>query len=562
MTEWKGDFMKFTEDQLLEMMDANDGDLCLSALPITELPDGLEVKGNLDLSNSALTALPKGLHVGGDLVLSESAVQALPEDLIVGECLNLTDSKIVELPPTINASMIDCRKMSRVVVPNNAHYPGDLLMNQVAEVTIGRDVWIDGNLNLNVVANLEELPPGLKVGGSLRLWKSSVERLGAGTEIGGDFDLKRSAVVELPEGLIVGGKLTICAEGHGWDAWRPKITSLPSKMRVGSLHMRGTQIMELPEDLIVKDTLDVGSEITRIPMQLNLTGSLTAVGIEYLPAGSLIGGGMSLLGSPIDTIDSITVMGEADFGWSKLRVLTGKCEFGGDLLLPTTIEELPEELHAAGALEIGHFNKDAALKKLPRKLHAGELRISGATIETWPEEIQIEGDITLCDGKTASLPETLTEVNGSLRLNKDISELPDSLRAIHGDLRADGLASLGRGPLLIEGDAILQSHQLPSLSEELTVTGDLELCDSHCSQCPKDLPRGLRVSGRLTLPPQKILMPLPDDLEVGDEIWWYLPDWSEPEEFSQNLETLRVITEKWEVRKEGKKLVLRRKVVI
>ena len=553
--------MRFTKDQLIEMMDANDGNLCLSVLPITELPDGLEVEHNLDLSDSRLTALPKGLHVGGDLFLSGSEIQVLPEDLVVKGTLRLTGSKIVELPSTIKAGVIDCHEMSRIVVPDDAHYSGSLFLRKATEVVIGQNVQVDGYLDLCSVANLEELPPGLKVGGALHLWGSSVKHLGANTEIGGDFNLQRSEVVELPEGLIVGGKLTICADGSGWNAWYPKITSLPPKMRVGSLYIQGTLIRELPKDLVVKNALEIGKEITRIPMQLNLTGHLVAGNIEYLPAGSSFGGGVYLRVSPISVIDSITVMGEADFQNSKLQALTGECKFGGDLILPPTIDELPEELHVAGTLEIGsRLNKSVALKRLPRKLHAGKLIIKKATIESWPEEIQVDGDIILRDGGTIGLPASLTEVNGSLHLSDSISELPDSLRVIHGDLEANRLANLGLGPLLVEGDVVLRNHRLRSLPKGLTVAGNLDLHDQQHDRDLKNLPSGLRVGGRLILPMQRILMPLPDDLEVGDEIWWTLPDWSEPSEFSQNLETLMAITEKWEARKEGRTLILRHKV--
>ena len=48
------------------------GDLDLSNLEITSLPEGLKVHRDLDLYNSKIKILPKGLEVGGNLYIKST----------------------------------------------------------------------------------------------------------------------------------------------------------------------------------------------------------------------------------------------------------------------------------------------------------------------------------------------------------------------------------------------------------------------------------------------------------------------------------------------------------
>jgi hypothetical protein len=74
--------------------DGGQGDLNLSATPITSLPGGLKVGGNLSLSGTKITSLPNGLTVGGSLDLDDSKIISLPNGLKVGENLYLNDTPI------------------------------------------------------------------------------------------------------------------------------------------------------------------------------------------------------------------------------------------------------------------------------------------------------------------------------------------------------------------------------------------------------------------------------------------------------------------------------------
>ena len=63
------------------------GDLDLSNLEITSLPEGLKVHRDLDLYNSKIKILPKGLEVGGGLNIAYSSIFSLPKGLEVGGSL-------------------------------------------------------------------------------------------------------------------------------------------------------------------------------------------------------------------------------------------------------------------------------------------------------------------------------------------------------------------------------------------------------------------------------------------------------------------------------------------
>ena len=66
--------MKYTLNELKEMMKDSGGNLYLRGTQITALPEGLTVGGNLYLSGTQITALPEGLTVDGNLYLSGTQI--------------------------------------------------------------------------------------------------------------------------------------------------------------------------------------------------------------------------------------------------------------------------------------------------------------------------------------------------------------------------------------------------------------------------------------------------------------------------------------------------------
>ena len=59
------------------------GDLDLSNLEITSLPEGLKVHRDLDLYNSKIKILPKGLEVWGDLYVTNTELEDYTKEQIM-----------------------------------------------------------------------------------------------------------------------------------------------------------------------------------------------------------------------------------------------------------------------------------------------------------------------------------------------------------------------------------------------------------------------------------------------------------------------------------------------
>ena len=75
-----------------------EGDLDLSEVEVTSLPEGLKVGGYLNLEGLQIASLPKGLKVGGLLILNLSKITSLPNDLEVKDNLGLIGTIITSLP--------------------------------------------------------------------------------------------------------------------------------------------------------------------------------------------------------------------------------------------------------------------------------------------------------------------------------------------------------------------------------------------------------------------------------------------------------------------------------
>jgi hypothetical protein len=75
-----------------------EGDLDLSEVEVTSLPEGLKVGGYLNLEGLQIASLPKGLKVGDLLILNLSKVTSLPNDLEVKGNLGLIGTIITSLP--------------------------------------------------------------------------------------------------------------------------------------------------------------------------------------------------------------------------------------------------------------------------------------------------------------------------------------------------------------------------------------------------------------------------------------------------------------------------------
>jgi hypothetical protein len=76
--------------------------LDLRGTPVTSLPDGLKVGGDLDLTNTPITSLPDDLKVGGDLHLRDTKIKIKRDDpringAIYGDPESLAESLVERL---------------------------------------------------------------------------------------------------------------------------------------------------------------------------------------------------------------------------------------------------------------------------------------------------------------------------------------------------------------------------------------------------------------------------------------------------------------------------------
>jgi hypothetical protein len=176
------------------------------------IPENMTVKGRLDLECSKITALPNGLRVKGNLNIAQTEITELPADLVVTGELNVSDTKIVKIPHSVRATDV------------RAYYSHLKTLPPRMKVR---------NLEL-VGSQIEEIPPGIVIGGSLKLAKTKVERL--------------------PDNLTVPGYLGISMTD---------INSLPQSLAVGETLELNDRIASLPADLVVRGSLVLNEHIKK-----------------------------------------------------------------------------------------------------------------------------------------------------------------------------------------------------------------------------------------------------------------------------------------------------------
>lgn len=176
------------------------------------IPANMTVNGRFDLSCSKITALPRGLRVKGDLNIEQTEITELPADLVVAGVLNISDTKIVEIPRSVRA--MDVR----------AYY-----------------------------SHLKTLPPRMKVR-NLELVGSQIEDIPSGIVIGGSLKLANTKVARLPDNLTVPGYLGISMTN---------IDALPRSLAVGETLELNDRIAELPKDLVVRGSVVLNEHIKK-----------------------------------------------------------------------------------------------------------------------------------------------------------------------------------------------------------------------------------------------------------------------------------------------------------
>ena len=166
---------------------------------MAELPNNMEVSGDLDLRETPDFNFPSGLHVTGDLTMEDSNITKLSSGLSVDGNLDLSSTGIEELP---------------------------------MDIKVGKDLIL-------ALSSISKLPQGLTVGGDLDLMDAPIEVLPTNLTVGRDLVLSGCNVTALPERLLVGKDLEL----EGTD-----VTELSKSMYIGgTLGLAGSKVTKMPD---------------------------------------------------------------------------------------------------------------------------------------------------------------------------------------------------------------------------------------------------------------------------------------------------------------------------
>lgn len=197
----------------------------LSSLPAIEGLTELEMKHCPNL-----VRLPEKLHLSV-LYIEDSKIEVLPEDCLCLRDLSLRDCPyLTKLPDS-------CRAFSR-----------DLILYHCPSISFLPDIRVVfGNLNIEGTS-ISALPENIKIGGCLTACGSRLKTLPEGIRVGEYIDLTNCKELEsLPDGLIVNGTLGLAGTS---------IKQLPNRLIVGgNLNVLSTGIESFPPDLKVQGNI-------------------------------------------------------------------------------------------------------------------------------------------------------------------------------------------------------------------------------------------------------------------------------------------------------------------
>lgn len=195
--EWRPE--RYEENTLEKLRRAKSAVERFRRLGVAPNPEDLIINGDLDLSGgnvkgswtprgTGITQLPDGLHVKGKLILDPETT-TLPRGLRVDGHFGAFWSKIREIPDDAQFG-------------GSVSFPSTLL--KLPENMTVTSFSMDEN------PNITEWPPGFVVTrGDVNLYKSRIKRLPDGFTVANDLFLTDSELEELPQGLRVGGNLDI-----------------------------------------------------------------------------------------------------------------------------------------------------------------------------------------------------------------------------------------------------------------------------------------------------------------------------------------------------------------
>lgn len=201
--------MNYSKSELEKMMIENNGNLDISKMDITELPNELTVKGDLIL-NQYIRQLPDDLRVEGNLDLSNTYADFndtkgfyVGGDLITGpmtRCIN---------EPFGAGGNIDMRASPYLKkLPEVCMAVKDIFINS-KYIKLDQSTAIDcRNLHLEN-SGIYELPDSVMCDLDINLSHSGIQKFPANYLVWGDLDLSYTKLTDYPDNLTVHGNLDI-----------------------------------------------------------------------------------------------------------------------------------------------------------------------------------------------------------------------------------------------------------------------------------------------------------------------------------------------------------------
>lgn len=227
----------------LQSSQSIEGDLELTGCNIESLPDGLRVTGNLKLNGLPIKSLPKRLTVGGDLILHHCIqISSLPDDLCVGGRLKVFACPISNFPESLNIG-------------------GNLVIHRCDAQELSFGCELKGSLIARRCRNLLRVTGFEKVGGNLEITHCrKLASLPDSLVVSGRVVLDGCVSLQsLPESLVIAGKMFPATQGatSGAVTWHPNLSlvgchvvkSLPRRFDLtGSVDLADCGITNLEDE--------------------------------------------------------------------------------------------------------------------------------------------------------------------------------------------------------------------------------------------------------------------------------------------------------------------------
>lgn len=232
----------------IEYLESGEANIKLTGIA-DELPENLHLC-TLSLVDSSIRCLPDDLDVQFLEIIRCPYLQTLPDRLYLTS-LQIEDSNIDSLPENFSCpeslSLKNCPLLKKIPDACIAFSSYLTLFNCPLISDLPNIRVIFGDLNI-IGTSIRKLPNHIKIGGSLTVNESSLETIPADIRVGSYMDLRDCKNLQsLPDGLMVNGSLILSGTS---------LQQLPNRLIVGgNLNIMATDIKSLPSDLLVRNQI-------------------------------------------------------------------------------------------------------------------------------------------------------------------------------------------------------------------------------------------------------------------------------------------------------------------